>query len=366
MWDLDTIIRENNQAAVEVMMHGFKVDGAEVDVPKVWTLDRVAEMLRIGPPLLSDLMNACTDINQIQKFLAIIRAYLPEHEEEILTQARNKRVERFCYLFSKRHFPLPPYASRQGIDQFVGNMPITLMAMNYDAYHDLDMRPGCLLLLSLVVYPYTGSERDAQRIEDIDYELNQMSKKEAAKQKASLLTNVLNGPRVALLDMASKLVGQATATRIPTAGWHPKWLHKITDGTQYDGVGAFADWACSNTGLTVLDCSYSDFGYESGSIEPYFSWSKGNVAQLTDEWPKVKEFRARIDKLVGWVEADLQRNFPELVEFLASKRQPKEKQWSWDDEEHFYRLAQPPTSDDASEEDINEAFYEDVRIGVEV
>jgi len=34
--------------------------------------------------------------------------------------------------------------------------------MSYSAYHELQMRPGYLLLLSLVIYPYEGDERDIE------------------------------------------------------------------------------------------------------------------------------------------------------------------------------------------------------------
>jgi hypothetical protein len=39
-------------------------------------------------------------------------------------------------------------------------MPVELLAMSYSQYHELEMLPGYLLLLSLVIYPYEGDDRD--------------------------------------------------------------------------------------------------------------------------------------------------------------------------------------------------------------
>jgi len=68
-------------------------------------------------------------------------------------------VYRFCYLFGQRYFPLPPYTFEAEYGQIVEAMPIELLAMSYSAYHGLDMRPGYLLLLSLVPYPYECDDR---------------------------------------------------------------------------------------------------------------------------------------------------------------------------------------------------------------
>ena len=39
-------------------------------------------------------------------------------------------------------------------------MPVQLLGMSYTAYHELNMRPGYILLFSLLIYPYEGDERD--------------------------------------------------------------------------------------------------------------------------------------------------------------------------------------------------------------
>ena len=312
-------------------MRGQKADEVESAIPAAWTLERVAAKLRIGPPALSELMNCCMEFKKIEAFLELIRVYLPQHEEEILSQPRDQRLHQFCYLFGKRYFRLPPFASDADLGNFAVSMPVTLAAMSHDAYHELELRPGYLLLLSLVVYPYAGCEMD-------EYD---------EKERPA-------GPRVPLLDKVHRLVGAELAKRIPESGWDTAWLHQATDGTKYDGVGQFADWACSRTGCTVLDCSYSDCSYIEGSGEPVFLWSRGNVDMLTEEWPRVKQIRGAIDRIVAWLEEDPERNFEELVHFLLSKKQPKEKKRNdYDAWDHCCPLEQ------ASEEDYDNLENED-------
>jgi len=67
----------------------------------------------------------------------------------------------------------------------------------------------------------------------------------------------------------------------------------MTDGTKYDGAGAFADWACSCTGGIVLDSSYENCDYEEGSGEPTFLWTKHNVDILTEQWSRVQEIAGK-------------------------------------------------------------------------
>ena len=122
----------------------------------------LAEKLRVGPPMLSELLKSFTNFEVLEKFLGLIREFLPEHEEEILSEPGGRRVYKFCYLFGKRYFPLPTYTHQANYEQLTNALPVELMAMSYSAYHDLGMRCGYLLLLSLVVYPYGGDERDLE------------------------------------------------------------------------------------------------------------------------------------------------------------------------------------------------------------
>jgi hypothetical protein len=225
---------------------------------------------------------------------------LPEYESEIMSAPRNRRVYKFCYYFGQEYYPLPANTDCPPAD-WVSGMPVELMAMSYSAYHELAMRPGYLLLLSLVVYPYEGDERDIE--EDIPG----------------------SGARVPLLDLVRRIVGEEIVNRIPRDGWIAEELHRMTDGTKYDGVGAFADWACSDTGCIVLDSSYENCDYEEGSGEPTFLWTKHNVDILTEQWPRVQEIRGKIDHLVEWLEQDQIAHFREFLDFLLKSERVKTK-----------------------------------------
>ncbi|MBA7609808.1 hypothetical protein ES703_17002 [subsurface metagenome] len=161
MHDLDTIIRENNQAALNWMMRGLKVEQVQAPMPKTWPLTLLADKLNAGPPLISEICASLENIDAESAFLKLIRIFLPKHEEEIMLEPRNRRVYRFGYLFGKEYYPLPLNTECRTID-LLNSMPVELLAMSYSAYHDLEMRPGYLLLLSLVIYPYEGDERDEE------------------------------------------------------------------------------------------------------------------------------------------------------------------------------------------------------------
>ncbi|MDO8691331.1 MAG: hypothetical protein Q7R39_15200, partial [Dehalococcoidia bacterium] len=86
-----------------------------------------------------------------------------------------------------------------------------------------------------------------------------------------------------------------------------------------------------------------------------FLWTRGNVDMLTEEWPRVKQIRGAIDRIVAWLEDDMERRFAELLSFLLSKQQPRPKKRNYYDEcDHFCPLEQ------ASRDDYDELENEEV------
>ena len=310
-------------------MRGRNVEEAQSPQPEGWALSLLADMLKAGPPMLSEIIGCLEQIETVKEFRELIRMLLPEYESAIMSAPRNRRVYKFCYYFGIEYYPLPANTDCPPAD-WVSGMPVELMAMSYSAYHELQMRPGYLLLLSLVIYPYEGDERDIE--EDIPE----------------------SGARVPLLDMVQRIVGEEIVSRIQKDGWTSEELHRITDGTKYDGVGAFADWACSSTGCVMLDSSYENCDYEEGSGEPTFLWTKRNVDILTSEWPKVQEIRGKIDHIVEWLEAEPEEHFQELLDFLLKsepvKTKRKSKRACYDPFEHHCALDQ----DTGNEEDADD------------
>ena len=307
-------------------MRGRQAEEAQSPQPEGWALSLLAEVLKAGPPMLSEIIGCLEQIETVKEFRELVRMLLPDYESEIMSAPRNRRVYKFCYYFGSEYYPLPANTDCPPAD-WVDGMPVELMAMSYSAYHQLQMRPGYFLLLSLVIYPYEGDERDIE--EDIPG----------------------SGARVPLLDMVQRIVGEEIVNRIPRDGWTAEELHRMTDGTKYDGAGAFADWVCASTGCVVLDSSYENCDYEEGNGEPTFLWTKHNVDILTSEWPKVQEIRGKIDYLVEWLEEDQIAHFRELLDFLLKtepvKTKKKQKRGYYDPFEHHCELDQ----DTGEEED---------------
>ena len=303
------------------MMRGHQVAVAEMPKPKVWTLALLAEKLKVGPPLLSELIDLCTKIDTIEGFLELIRTFLPEHEAEILAERRMQRIYRFAYLFGERYFPLPPFIHKCNLEEFVGALPVRLMGMSHSVYHEPgDMRPGFVLLLSLVVYPYLGDDRDMDDLGDTVVEPEEI--------------------KVPLLDLVGKMVGTEIAQSIPRNGWTPGQLHQMTDNTVYEGVGSFADWVCGSTNCVVLDANYADCDYQEGYGEPIFAWTQKNVNVLSEEWPRVVKTRETIDHIVEWVEADTTNNFGQLLKYLLAQHPSEETSHEYYWEEHVCPLDQ--------------------------
>ena len=151
------------------------------------------------------------------------------------------------------------------------------------------------------------------------------------------------------------MVGEEIADRLPRDGWTAEELHRMTDNTSYDGVGAFADWACSDTGCIVLDSSYEDCDYEEGSSEPTFLWTKRNVDILTEQWPKVQQIRGKIDQIVEWLEVEPEGHFQELLDFLLKTKhintKKKSKRTYGDLFEHHFALDQDTGDEEDDDQD---------------
>ena len=88
----------------------------------------------------------------------LVQMLLPEYENDIMSAPRRRRVYKFCFYFGKKYYPLPANMDCPPAE-WGNNMPVTLFGLSYKEYHELDMRPGYLLMLSLVVYPWEGDDQ---------------------------------------------------------------------------------------------------------------------------------------------------------------------------------------------------------------
>jgi len=405
------------------------LDSEQRPLPKAWALSYFAEILKVGPPQLNEIIKCLEGVGDIEKFIELVRMLLPEHEKEIMQVPRNKRVYQFCFWFGQKYYPLPantdcsPSLWTQGI-------PVELLGFSYTAYHDMNMRPGFVMLLSLIIYPFEGDERDGED-DDVPYDPfdpmksikfinerdNYKVRKSDIKWTKDLVTSLaidgvwiapvgykivktgenkikitnivdtpearelvrrtimvaakagievkaprtgktakqkLIGPRMPLLDSVARIVGTEMASKIPAAGWTPEELHLMTDGTIYDGVGVFADWACSNTNTTMLDSNYEDAKYNEGDTEPIFKWTQRNVDFLTHDYPRVKEIREKMDHIVDWLEADQVGRFTGLLDHCLRNTEAharKKVERYYDPHEKVIDLEQLDTAEE-DEEDV--------------
>lgn len=420
MWDLDTIVRENNRSALQNMMMGGQLEEAQSPQPEAWALSVLADVLNMGPPLITGIIECLLNMKTVEAFLQLVRMLLPEYEKEIMAGPRSRRVYRFCYYFGQKYYPLPANTDCPA-SAWVESMPVELLGMSYSEYHDLDMRPGYLLLLSLVVYPYEGilldewddavpfdpshltktsgykpSQSDIKWVKDLvdglavggqwvapmGFRVNKIAEREielveavgtpevketirltlliaeklgirATFRPGRTAVEKMNGARVPLLDAVQRMAGEEIASLIPPNGWEPSQLHEMADNTPYAGIGAFADWVCAETGCVLLDCNFGDCEYVEGMGEPLFKWTQYNVDTLAEQWPKVKEIRAKIDKIVEWVEAD-PLHFPELVRFLLQCNKPAEpklERGEYDETENWCPLEMRSQYEEDEEDD---------------
>jgi hypothetical protein len=120
----------------------------------------------------------------------------------------------------------------------------------------------------------------------------------------------------------------------------------MTDNTRFEGCGDFADWACGKTGCISLDYNFEHGAYIEGNSEPIFQWTEYNIQALSEQYPKVKEIRRKIDHLVEWLEMDPLNNFRDILIFLLDKALPKKRK------PVKYRDFDYMPLDQASEEDL--------------
>lgn len=288
MWDLDTLHYLNYQAhlrAVERSMEASQGNAATNPTAPVYPLSILARNLIVGPPSISYIVELLQNSEVVAYFMELVSQYLPDHEDEIRAAFVDDRIRLFTHYFEQQYFPLydESLLDEFALEDFVRQIPVDLMGFTYEDYHDFsDFRTGYILLLSLIESPFY--------VED-------------------------DGGRVPILDYIGDLLGRDIVALLPKDGWEPDELHKLTDGTKFEGVGNYADWVHSNTGCWQLDANYGDYEGE--------PWHEQTVATLAEQWPKVCEIQEKIRKVVELVEENPRQRYLELLDLLLEVN-PKE------------------------------------------
>ena len=299
MWDLDSIVRQNNEIALDSMMRGKQLEEAQSPQPEGWALSFLADKLKTGPPNLTALVDCLESIETIEGFLGLIRMLLPEYELVIMSEPRNRRVYRFCYCFGKKYYPLPAN-TECGMGDWVGGMPVSLMAMSYSVYHELGMRPGYLLLLSLVIYPYEGDDRDEED-DDVPFdpvnlptEKYRPSVRDIAWVKDLMANLAIDGQWIApmgftVVKVAENKIVLREAKDTPevkeTIRRTLLIAKKVGIEAEFTRTGRTAREKLHGAKVPLLDLVQNIVGAELADRIPGAGWSPGELHQMTDNTP---------------------------------------------------------------------------------
>ncbi len=293
MWDLDTLRYLNEQAYLSSLkMVNRGVESTETQPstepqpntetqPRpepVFPLALLAAKLIVGPPSMVRLIDLLEASDSVAEFLSLVRELLPDHEVAIMAAAdEGQRIQRFCHYFNNQYFPLEDnytgYTDDFSLMDFLHHIPVPLMGFSWDDYAQFnDFRDSFVLLLSMVESPYNNDER------------------------------------LPMLERVKEIVGKSLAELIPPDGWSLDDMHRMFEGSKYEGVVAFADWIHGNTGCMQLDANYSEYGPE--------MWSRELVNGLTSEWPTVVDLQDKMQNMYVWLEEDMHHNFGKLLEIM--------------------------------------------------
>ena len=174
--------------------------------------------------------------------------------------------------------------------QVTRGIPFIRFGWTMEEQHELDVRPGYLLLMALCADPdgdlssagwSPGDERD-------------------------------DGWRVALLDWLATSVGipADTLARLPRRGVAPGELRRRLEGGRFAAATDFALWFRAGTGLTCLDLSEDD--------DYPVPWTRHNVDVLAGEWPRAEALLERIGELAAWLEERPADRFAALLDALLT------------------------------------------------
>lgn len=102
--------------------------------------------------------------------------------------------------------------------------------------------------------------------------------------------------------------------RVPEGGLGLDDLHRLLDGTDYEGAACWAEILNQNTGTCFLDVSPEESGY-------YMSgWDRDEVEALTLQWQWADLIRSSVYNLVDWLELDMPKHFREIIDCLEGKK----------------------------------------------
>lgn len=246
-------------------------------------LSALAGRLRsLGVPLLSVLIARLEEAEDYEKFVALVKEFLPERERDILGETTpDRQVAAFATYFEDRYFPLDDRFKLGDVESYgdlTRSIPVIPQGLSYDDYNFIasDWRGGFQLMSYLVESPF-GEER------------------------------------AALAEACEEYVPRELLERVPE-GLSPGELNRLLDGTPFKPLADWANIVWHDTGNFFLDTDVESLWSE-GPPE----WDRGIVEQLTTEWQQAERTQQEICDLAEWLEGDPPARFEELLNFILGK-----------------------------------------------
>lgn len=237
----------------------------------------IRRLKSLAPPSLSWLVSRLKGLEDFEEFLEIVREFVPEWEQEIMSKAdATDQIAAFADRFEDRYFPLQDFMRCDAEDyrDLTSQIPVVLRSFDYDDYHDIEgLRDGLQLMIYLLEPPCEDE----------------------------------SGARVAWAESCSFLVPIELLERVPEGGLSLGDIEPRLSNTPYEGL---VDWCKAlnlDTGNFFMDCTWEDLGYH------WWDWGRENVDYLTEEWLKSEVILERIVKLAQWLEDDPVPHFEELL-----------------------------------------------------
>ena len=236
-------------------------------------------------PSLSSLVAQISDAENYAAFVAMVKTYLPEREQEILHEPTpQSQVARFASYFEDRYFPLEDYfkwGDMEAYEDITYRIPVVVMGFSYDDYHEAaDWRDGALLMTYLIESPWEGED-----------------------------TNV------SMAEACAEHVPVTLVERAANIQLSPGEAHRLLKGTKYEPLALWADRLHYNTGNFFLD---TDYEMLMSSMPP--DWNPETVEELTRQWQQAELDENKTGEFMDWLEEDIPGRFEELVTFIEERR----------------------------------------------
>ncbi len=248
----------------------------------------LARRLSLGrPPSLSVLIARLEGVEEYGDFLALVREFLPEREQEILDRPTPlDQIAAFASHFEDRYFPLDTgfrLGNIEGYGDLTTGIPVIPLGISWDDYDDVSgLRPGIQLMTYLLASPYAGEDN-----------------------------------RGNLAEACEEHVPVGLLQRVPDGGLSLAEAHRLLDGTRYRGLVLFGDVLSADTGNFFLDSCGEDL-WNNGLPD----WSRETIEELTRQWQRAQAIEDEIyNNLVDWLEESPAARFEELLNFILAKKE---------------------------------------------